>query len=447
MSWKRRRYGAVVVLCALMLAIAGGVWLYTSDSRAVAKLADLRRELKQRQASVGELPSSAPPQQIAAAQAEFESWQQEARESCQQMAAARPGTRAEAMALFMAAGLWPETPQGRSAHEQLLRTAATSDIHDWAMALDAARIKREHDWERWRPLSAKLIRRVEEQPDHPDAAWLLCKAAVLVAPEQYAESTPPEFVAIADRIRDRYAASEGLANFCEQVGGMGDAPSWAPPFEPHVRRILEHNRDRYVRCAAAFALASIVSAGGVERQAEAQQLLEAFLSEFDGETSYPAQSVEQLNRGIAQRILDSMEIHGLGAPALATAGTDLEGRPLALVDYRGKVVLLSFWATWCGPCMQAIPHEKELLTHFPPEQFAIVGVNGDREPAVARDAVAKHGITWRSFPDGLSIANDWHVNAWPTFFLLDAEGQIVQRWTGLPPPEKLRASVHAVLHP
>jgi hypothetical protein len=61
MSWKRRRYGAVVVLCALMLAIAGGVWLYTSDSRAVAKLADLRRELKQRQAAVAELPSSAPP--------------------------------------------------------------------------------------------------------------------------------------------------------------------------------------------------------------------------------------------------------------------------------------------------------------------------------------------------------------------------------------------------
>ena len=441
MNRSQRRIGVGVLLCALLLAVGGGAWLYSGDSRAVSKLAQLRREFRQRQAAVAGLPSNATARQIAAARADFESWQHQARGLCLEMAAARPGTRAEATALFTAAGYWPETPEGRAAHEQLLRTAATADIHDWATALNDVRINREREPEHWRPLAARVMQRVEEQPDHPDAAWLLCKAAGLVAPDHYAESIPPEFSAIADRIRDRYAASQGLANFCEQVGGMGNAPAWAPAFEPHVRRILERNQDRFVRCAATFALASIVRAGGVERQAEARRMFEAFLTEFDGKTRYPAQSVEQLNRQFAQRILKSMAAHGLGAPALATEGVDLEGRSMALVDYRGKVVLLSFWATWCGPCMQAIPHEKELLTHFSPEQFAIVGVNGDQDPAVALEAVSKHGMTWRSFRDGLSIADDWHVEAWPTFYLLDAEGHVVQQWEGLPPPHTLQASI------
>lgn len=87
---------------------------------------------------------------------------------------------------------------------------------------------------------------------------LLCKAARIVIPEDYTATTPREFEEIAERIRDRYATSNGISNFCELVGGMGDAPTWGRYYEPTLREILRVNKDRYVRCTAQFALASIV---------------------------------------------------------------------------------------------------------------------------------------------------------------------------------------------
>lgn len=201
---------------------------------------------------------------------------------------------------------------------------------------------------------------------------------------------------------------------------------------------------------AKFNLASIVRAGGIERQAEAEKLFSEFLVEFDGQTEYPAQGVEIGNRKTAQRILTGMRQHGLGKPAIDTVGVGLDGQPMALADYRGKVVLLSFWATWCGPCIQAIPHEKELLDHFGNENFAIVGVNGDSQnPDRALDAVKEHGITWRSFQNkranDSSIERSWHVGGWPTFYLVDTSGRIAKAWQGMPSQSTMRATIKELI--
>ena len=57
-------------------------------------------------------------------------------------------------------------------------------------------------------------------------------------------------------------------------------------------------------------------------------------------------------------------LRSLGKPAPEIDGVDLDGRSMKLSDYRGKVVLLSFWATWCGPCMKMVPHEREIGKTF-----------------------------------------------------------------------------------
>jgi hypothetical protein len=99
--------------------------------------------------------------------------------------------------------------------------------------------------------------------------------------------------------------------------------------------------------------------------------------------------------------------------------------------------------------MKAIPHEKELLAHFGPQRFAIVGVNADKNPTEALDAVAEYGITWRSFQvkkeDGTSIADDWHVGGYPTFYLLDTEGLIARIWQGVPPQREWHAAIAELL--
>jgi thiol-disulfide isomerase/thioredoxin len=57
----------------------------------------------------------------------------------------------------------------------------------------------------------------------------------------------------------------------------------------------------------------------------------------------------------------------------------LDGEKLPLKGYRGKVVLLVFWASWCGPCMAVVPNEREIVEKLKDRPFALIGVNGDEE--------------------------------------------------------------------
>jgi thiol-disulfide isomerase/thioredoxin len=108
---------------------------------------------------------------------------------------------------------------------------------------------------------------------------------------------------------------------------------------------------------------------------------------------------------------------------------DLNGTRFKLSDHRGKVILLVFWASWCGPCMANVPHEVELVERFKGRPFVLVGVNGDAEKGKAMTAVTKHRIPWRSFwngPDGPGgpIAKAWNVQGWPTGYVIDSQGVI-----------------------
>lgn len=131
----------------------------------------------------------------------------------------------------------------------------------------------------------------------------------------------------------------------------------------------------------------------------------------------------------ARAELFEMEHLQPGSAAPEIAGEDLDGTQFKLSDYRGKVVLLVFWASWCGPCMAEVPHERELLGRFKDKPFAVVGVNADADAAQARRAVASHYIPWRSFwngPDGAygPIDTQWNLHALPTVYLIDPQGVI-----------------------
>ena len=119
----------------------------------------------------------------------------------------------------------------------------------------------------------------------------------------------------------------------------------------------------------------------------------------------------------------------IGKPAPDLTAVDLDGQTFSLSDYKGKAVLLVFWAAWCGPCMAAVPHEKELVERFKGRPFALLGVNGDGDLKGAKKAVEQFQIPWRSFWNGKDgpggpIAVAWNVRGWPTTYLIDHEGII-----------------------
>lgn len=112
-------------------------------------------------------------------------------------------------------------------------------------------------------------------------------------------------------------------------------------------------------------------------------------------------------------------------PALET----LDGDAVDLPRFRGKVVVLDFWASWCGPCKAALPSLRKLAQDEAGRRFALISVSGDTKGGALREFVASHDMGWTQCWDGNGIAQRaFQVRAFPTYFVVDAAGRI--RYTG-----------------
>ena len=112
----------------------------------------------------------------------------------------------------------------------------------------------------------------------------------------------------------------------------------------------------------------------------------------------------------------------------------LSGGKVTLAGLAGKVVLLDFWATWCGPCRLALPELQDLKKQMVREPFEIVSASADRDLATLRDFVAKNAMTWPQFWDSRGeLARDFSVPAYPSYYLIDHDGVIVYSMRGWSP--------------
>ena len=133
----------------------------------------------------------------------------------------------------------------------------------------------------------------------------------------------------------------------------------------------------------------------------------------------------------AEARLDDMLNLAVGKPAPEIEGTDMDGKPLKLSDYKGKVVVLVFWGTWCGPCMAQVPNERELVERLKGKPFALLGVDCEPNKETARSVMARERMTWPNWYDGAPgegpIARRYHIRGYPSIFVLDAKGVIRSR--------------------
>lgn len=147
-------------------------------------------------------------------------------------------------------------------------------------------------------------------------------------------------------------------------------------------------------------------------------------------------------RGICVLILVTTALHSLNAWAgefraykepigVELALEDIDGHPYKLTDYRGQIVLVNFWATWCPPCIEEMPALERLRQRLADQGFEVLAVNmGDQEKSV-RDFTRQITVRFPVLldPDGRAV-REWRVFALPTSFLVNAQGLVTHELSG-----------------
>lgn len=129
--------------------------------------------------------------------------------------------------------------------------------------------------------------------------------------------------------------------------------------------------------------------------------------------------------GELSRPSGSEESQWIGKPAPEFNLIDLKGEELTVKKFHGKVVLLDFWATWCGPCKAELPNVKMTYERFKDKNFEIIGISLDRSKPALEEFIRDEALTWvHYFDQGGKIATQYGVSGIPSTFLLDGDGVI-----------------------
>jgi len=123
-----------------------------------------------------------------------------------------------------------------------------------------------------------------------------------------------------------------------------------------------------------------------------------------------------------------------GKPAPAFKMTDLNGKVWTNKSLLGKVVVLDFWATWCGPCKMASPYMEKLHQKYGKQGLVVIGAEAKDagDPAAAKAYAKEHGYTYLFTTKNDTLTNQLDVPGLPAFVIIGKDGRVVRTQTGLP---------------
>jgi peroxiredoxin len=125
------------------------------------------------------------------------------------------------------------------------------------------------------------------------------------------------------------------------------------------------------------------------------------------------------------------KVAATGSSAPDFSVTDIDGKKFSLSDYRGKVVLLDFWATWCTPCRAEIPHFVDMQQQLGPQGFQVIGISMDDEAKPVKEFSDQFKINYPVALGDDKLAQSFGgVLGLPVNFLIDRDGNVVKKFLG-----------------
>ena len=192
--------------------------------------------------------------------------------------------------------------------------------------------------------------------------------------------------------------------------------------------LAEHKGEKTDAVARILYIKAVLYVEIFHNDAKAAELEKQLKTDFKG-TEFVASLEKQEARQAEAKKIQAGLVEGMKFPDFNEK--DTASKPLSIANYKDKVVLVDFWATWCGPCVAELPNVLKTYGKYHDKGFEIIGISLDADQQKFGSFIKQKNMTWRQYFDGQGwnnkLAVKYGIESIPATFLLDGEGKIIAK--------------------